>query len=100
MRAAMAAALDERKMRVFIVIDTLGGEAPDRFGQQVRIVRHFGLLHLLPAQVHDRFLTLDELPFEGQILAINIEALEVLARGIEQKAGRLKSNVLVPDLEV
>ena len=37
------------------------------------------------------------MPFEGRVFAIDIEALDVLAGGVEKKAGNFEADVLVLD---
>src|SRR5216683_694130 len=98
---AVAAALNEGEMLMLLgVINALRGEAADRFGQQLRVIGHLDFLDLLPADVQDRFVAFDELPLERSLLAIDVEALDVLAGGMEQVAGDLESKVLVANLAV
>src|SRR6185437_14037808 len=100
MRTAMATALDERQVRVFVVVNALGREPTDRFGQQMRVIRHFHLFGFFAAEVQHRFVAFGQLPFERAILAIDIEALDVLTRGVEEEARHLEADVLVAYLEM
>ena len=46
------------------------------------------------------FFAFGQLPFEGGLLAVNVEALSVLTGGVEEKPGDFKSEVLVANLEM
>jgi len=85
MRPAVAAALDERQMRVFLgIVDAFGGERPDRLRQQMGVVWHLDFLHLLAAPVQHRLVAFHELPLERHLGAIYIEALDILPGRVEQ----------------
>src|SRR5215207_4187506 len=101
MGAAMPAALNEGEMLVFTgIIDASGGVRPNTFGQEVRVVRNLHLLDFFAADVEHRVVAFGELPLEGSLVAIDVEALGVLPGGVEEKAGDFESEVLVADLEM
>src|SRR5258708_3514988 len=98
MRAAVSPALRERQVRVAFVIDALCGEALDLFRKQVRVVRDRHALRFF-AEVNDARLVLDQRPFKRELVAVDIEALNVLTRRFEERASYFKRQLLVADLE-
>ena len=55
---------------------------------------------LLATNMQHWIFAFGQLPFEGGLLAVNIEALSVLAGGIEEEPSHFKTEVLVANLEV
>src|SRR5678816_4335696 len=89
MRATVARALGEAEMRFLAdVVHSARGEGLERLGQSLGEIRrldrlgNFRLRQL--GRVHDERLMLDERPFNGSLIAINIDALAILARGVEE----------------
>ena len=72
MRSAVSAALDEREVRVFIVVYALGGEALNLLGQESRVVRHIHSFRLL-AHVQYGLLAFDPCPLERHFIRIHVE---------------------------
>ena len=78
----MPAALGKGQMRILRVINSFVGEPANWIGKQVRIVRHRGQTGLL-ANVDNWRFSFDPGPLKGGYLAIDVEALYVLASGFE-----------------
>ena len=92
MRAAVAAALNKREMLVLVgVVNSFGGETSDRFWEQMSIIGNLDLLGFFPAEMQDRFVAFDELPFKGGVFAVNIETFNILTGGVEKESGSLQS---------
>ena len=101
MAAAVAAALNEAQVDILThVIDALRREWTNGLRQQVGIIGNLHLFHRLTAEVQHWIIVLGELPLEGSLRAIAVEALLILARGIEQIPGDLTGDILTADLEV
>src|SRR5688500_1375641 len=103
MRAAMAAALDERTMLGVVNLRWLG-EALDRLRQQVREVGDLDLgrdlwLGLL-RRVNNMRLVLGQRPFKTLLGAVHVEALAILPRDVIQKAPDVRGDVAVLDLDM
>src|SRR5687767_4701560 len=82
------------------IVNAFGGEALDRFGKIPGVIGNLDLLNLLAADMENRFVAFSKLRFEGGLLAINVEALDVLAGGVEEKAGDFEAEVLIADAEM
>ena len=101
MAAAVAAALNETQVDILThVIDALRRERTNGLRQQVGIIRNLYLFHRLTTEVQHRVIVLGELPFEGSLGAVAVEALLILACRIEQVPGHLTSHILAADLEL
>jgi hypothetical protein len=105
MRPAMTRALGEAQVGLLPeIIHALGGELPDALGQQLGVVRRLHELgnlgfRQLGAMQHQG-LVLDQRPFDGRLGAIDIEALTVLAGGVEQRAVDARAEVALRELDV
>ncbi len=82
------------------IVDALGGEFLDRFRQQMSIIRHRHMLGFFTAQVDDRLFIGHQLPFEAHLGAIAIKQLDVLAGGVEQRAGDLGGDIGIFQFDV
>ena len=101
MAAAVAAALNEAQVDILThVIDALRRERTNGLRQQVGIIRNLYLFHRLTTEVQHRVIVLGELPLEGSLGTIAVEALLILARGIKQIPRDLTSDILATDLEL
>src|SRR6266511_3900 len=98
MRASVPAALDEGEVRMLVVVHPFCGEALDRLRQQFRVVGNLHPLRLL-TYVDDRILVFDLSPLEGRLVAVHVEAFDILSRGLEQRAGYFESQLLPAYLE-
>ena len=107
MRAAVPAALEERQVLGVLDRGRLG-EALNRLRQEVREIRdlhalrdlRLGQRRLFRAPgMNDRFFVLNLLPFERLVGAVDVEALAILPRGVEQAARHLGADVRVAQLE-
>ncbi len=78
----MPAALGKGQMRILRVINSFVGEPANWIGKQVRIVRDRRQTGLL-ANVDNGGFPFDPGPLKGGYLAIDVEALYVLASGFE-----------------
>ena len=105
MRAAVAGALREGQVLVLVqIVNAFGGEHADRFRQAFAVVRHFhapgNFSFGFFGGMHDGLFAFDELPFEGFFAAVDIEALAVLARGVEERAINARAEVRILEFDV
>ena len=105
MRSAVARALGETQMRLLCqVIDALGCEALDGFGQPFRIIRGLDRLGNLRLRqfgaVQDERFVFDERPFDGSFRAIDIDAFAVLPRDVEERAIDARAQVRTFEFDV
>src|SRR6266496_30756 len=105
MAPAVAGALREGEMGFLAqVIDSLGRETPDGFGQAPGVIRglhRLWYLRLGPlGGVQDERRVLDQRPFDGRLRAIHVDALPILARGVEQAADDAGVDVGALELDV
>ena len=101
MAAAVAAALNEAQVDILThVIDALRRERTNGLRQQVGIIRNLYLFHRLTTEVQHRVIVLGELPLEGRLGAVAVEALLILACRIEQVPSDLTGHILAADLEL
>src|SRR2546422_667706 len=90
-RTAVPCALGEAEMRFLgQIIDALGGEPANGFGQQFRVIGHFDLPGNFRFRQFGRVqhvrLMLDERPLERFFGAIDINAFAILPGGVEERA--------------
>ena len=105
MRAAVTGALGEAEVRLLAeVVDTLGRERPDALGQSFRVVGHGDLPRDLVFREFRRVqhvgLILDQRPLEGLLRTVDVDALAVLARGVEQRPDDARREIAVAELHV
>src|SRR5438876_1788118 len=95
----MTAALDERQVLFFLqTVNTLGREALDRLGQQVREIRHLDSLRLL-ATMQNRLFSLDLLPFKTDLVSIDVKTFAILPGSLEQAASHFGGQIGIAELE-
>src|SRR6185503_2684035 len=86
------------------VVNALGREALDGFGQAPgeigRLHRLWNLRFALLGRVQDERLVLDQRPFNGPLRAVHVDALAILARGVEQAADDAGIDVGALELDV
>ena len=105
MRSAVARPLGEAQVRLLRqIIDPFGRESPDRLRQPLRVVRRLDLLRNLRLRqlrrVQDVRLVLGQRPFERFLRAVNVDALPILPRGVEQRPDDARRQVGIFEFDV
>lgn len=97
-RATVSAALREGEVRVLFVVNAFGGEALNFFREQAGVIGDRDFFRRLAA-VKDRLLILHERPLKRGLAAVDVDTLDVLARGFKQRARDFERELLIADLE-
>ncbi len=105
MRAAVAGALREAEVSFLAeVVDALRREFLDAFRETLGVVGHGDLFRDLVLGefrgVEDVLLVFDERPLERFLRAVDVDALAILTRGVEERADDARGEVGVLELDV
>jgi len=105
MGSSVACTLGEAQVSVFgQIVDSLGGERANPFGQSGGIIFDFDplwnlVLWLFGGMEHGIF-AFDQGPFKGLLVSIHIKAFSVLAGSVEQAAVNARSQIRILEFDV
>ena len=106
MGSAVPTTLHEAEVRGLLIqiVDAFRREGLDRLGQPLRVIGSFNQLRNLMLRelgpVHDQRLMLNQRPFHGRLVAIDVDAFAILPRGVEERTDNPGAEVGTGKLDV